>query len=89
VDGSDASKPTNWNEGVTSWPLPELIISDPQAHVEKDAAPGPDGFVFVGVKGGQLRRSNFSKTWAAALAKAGLPGDVHVHDLRHTGNTFS
>jgi hypothetical protein len=57
--------------------------------VGKYAAPGPDGFVFVGVKGGQLRRSNFSKTWAAALAKAGLPRGVHVHDLRCTGNTFT
>jgi integrase len=45
--------------------------------------------VFVGVKGGQLRRSNFSKPWARALAKAGLPGDLHVHDLRHTGNTLA
>jgi integrase len=48
----------------------------------------PDAFVFVGVKGGQLRRSNFSKPWARALAKAGLSGDVHVHDLRHTGKTL-
>ena len=44
---------------------------------------------FVGVKGGQLRRSNFSKPWAQALARASLPGDLHVHDLRHTGNTLA
>lgn len=36
-----------------------------------------------------LRRSNFSKLWARALAKAGLPAGTHVHDLRHTGNTFT
>ena len=52
--------------------------------MDRSAAPGPDGFVLVGVKGCQLRRSNFSKTWANALAKAGLPAEVHVHDLRHT-----
>jgi integrase len=45
--------------------------------------------VFVGVKGGQLRRSNFSKPWAQALTKAGVPDDLHVHDLRHTGNTLT
>ena len=45
--------------------------------------------VFVGVKGGQLRRSNFSKPWARAQAKAGLPDDLHVYDLRHTGNTLA
>lgn len=44
--------------------------------------------MFVGVKGGQLRRSNSSKPWARALAKAGLPAEIHVHDLRHTGNTL-
>jgi integrase len=69
--------------------LPELIIPELQRHLDAYAAPGPDGFVFVGVKGGQLRRSNFSKPWARALAKAGLPGDLHVHDLRHTGNTLA
>jgi len=69
--------------------LPELIIADLRAHLERYAAPGPDGFVFVGVKGGQLRRSNFSRPWARALAKAGLPAETHVHDLRHTGNTFA
>ena len=46
--------------------------------------------MFVGVKGGQLRRSNFTKPWAKALEEAGLPvGDIHVHDLRHTGNTYA
>jgi integrase len=69
--------------------LPELIIPDLRAHLELYAASGPDGFVFVGIRGGQLRRSNFSRPWARALAKAGLPAGTHVHDLRHTGNTFT
>lgn len=38
------------------------------------------------IKGaGQLRRSNFSRTWRDAIEAAGLTG-VHFHDLRHTGN---
>ncbi|WP_433228627.1 tyrosine-type recombinase/integrase [Actinomadura formosensis] len=46
--------------------------------------------MFVGVQGGQVRRSNFSKTWARALESAGLEvGAIHVHDLRHTGNTYA
>ncbi|WP_225993254.1 tyrosine-type recombinase/integrase [Actinomadura rudentiformis] len=70
--------------------LPGLIIPELRAHVQEYSAPGPAGFVFVGVKGGQLRRSNFSKHWARALDKAGLPiGEIHVHDLRHTGNTYA
>ena len=69
--------------------LPELIIPQLRRHLDTFAGNGPDGFVFVGVKGGQLRRSNFSKPWARALAKAGLLAEVHVHDLRHTGNTLT
>jgi len=43
--------------------------------------------VFVGAKGGRLRRRNVQRTWRAALDAAGLAGrDVHFHDLRHTGN---
>jgi integrase len=68
--------------------LRELIVPELRRHLDTFAADGPDGFVFVGVKGGQLRRSNFSKPWARALTKAGLPA-VHVHDLRHTGNTLT
>ncbi len=41
------------------------------------------------LKGGQLRRSNFSKTWARAVTSAGLPVGIHFHDLRHTGNTLT
>lgn len=44
--------------------------------------------MFVGVRGNQLRRGNFSKYWADACAAVGLE-DVHLHDLRHTGNTYA
>jgi len=44
--------------------------------------------IFTGSRGNAVRRSNFQKHWAAALAKAGLRG-VHLHDLRHTGNTVT
>ena len=69
--------------------LPELVIEGLRQHLELYTGRGPDAFFFVGVKGGgQLRRSNFSRPWTLALATAGLPGDVHVYDLRHTGNTL-
>ncbi|MDA0568063.1 site-specific integrase [Streptomonospora sp. S1-112] len=74
--------------GARTVTLPELIIDDLRRHLRDYAAPGPDGFVFVGVKGNQLRRANFSKYWAEACAAVGLEG-VHVHDLRHTGNTYA
>ncbi|GAB3989922.1 site-specific integrase [Actinoallomurus acanthiterrae] len=69
--------------------IPDLIIPDLRQHLEEFAAPGPDGFVFVGVRGNQLRRSNFTAPWRRALDAAGLPEGIHLHDLRHTGNTFA
>ncbi len=33
--------------------------------------------------------ATFSKPWAQALAKAGLSDDLHLRDLRHTGNTLA
>ena len=58
-------------------------------HLERFAEPGERGFVFVGPKGGQLRRSNFHKSvWSKAREKAGLP-DLHFHDLRHTGGALT
>jgi integrase len=44
--------------------------------------------VFVGPKGGRLRRSNFRKFWNKARAAVGLD-ELHFHDLRHTGNTMA
>jgi integrase len=47
-----------------------------------------DGLVFVGPKGGRLRRLNFRKFWNRARGAVGLP-ELHFHDLRHTGNTMA
>ncbi|WP_203980877.1 tyrosine-type recombinase/integrase [Planotetraspora silvatica] len=68
--------------------LPEVIIGDLAWHLQRFSKQAPDGLVFVGEKGAQLRRSNFTKVWAKALAKTGLP-KIHIHDLRHTGNTLA
>ena len=47
----------------------------------------PDGRVFVGPYGVTPARPNFSPVWTRALKKAGLTG-IHVHDLRHTGESL-
>jgi len=46
------------------------------------------GLVFVGSKGGRLRRSNFNLIWSKACERAGVPG-AHSHDLRHTDGTLT
>jgi integrase len=49
------------------------------------------GRLFVGSQGGIPRRRNFNRVWRAALKKAGIPETLglHLHDLRHTGSTWS
>lgn len=68
--------------------LPREIVPELADHLERFAAPGPAGLVFIGPKGGRLRRSNFRKFWHRAREAVGMP-ELHFHDLRHTGNTMA
>ncbi len=68
--------------------FPKEIVGELRWHLECFAVPGAEGLVFVGPLGGRLRRSNFRDLWLVALEDAGLP-DLHLHDLRHTGNTMA
>ena len=68
--------------------IPPEIIPDLQAHLDEFAEDGPDGRVFVGPRGGPLRRSGFRRIWNKVRVDVGLP-DLHFHDLRHVGNTLA
>jgi hypothetical protein len=65
--------------------MPKVIHT---VHLESFADPKPKGLVFIGPKGGCLRRSNFRKFWYRARGVVGL-NQLHLHDLRHTGNTMA
>ncbi len=47
--------------------------------------------MFVGDRGGPLRRGNFHRStrWTELVVRAGLPSGFHFHDLRHTGNQLA
>lgn len=68
--------------------FPREIAPELRWHLERFVEPGGDSLVFVGPKGGRLRRSNFNIIWRKARDAVGLPG-LHLHDLRHTGNTMA
>ena len=51
--------------------FPREIVGELHWHLECFAEAGPDGLVFVGPKGGRLRRSNFRDLWLVALNDAG------------------
>lgn len=76
--------------GVRTVAVPKILLGELRAHLERYAQAGPDGVLFVGPKGGRLRRHNFRKVWLAALADSKITKkDVHFHDLRHTGNDLA
>lgn len=74
--------------GIRTVAFPKDIVPELRDHLERFADPDPRGLVFIGSKGGRLRRSNFRKFWHRARGAVGLP-ELHFHDLRHTGNTMA
>ena len=83
IDGDPKSQAS-----IRTVAFPREIVPELADHLERFAAPGPAGLVFIGPKGGRLRRSNFRKFWHRAREAVGLP-ELHFHDLRHTGNTMA
>jgi integrase len=88
-DGRLLDKAPKSAAGVRPIAFPDELLDEVTHHLEHYAAPGHDGHVFIGPKGGQLRRSNFRDDWIAARTKAGVTSELHFHDLRHTGNTLA
>ena len=83
IDGTTKSR-----AGIRTVAFPAEIVPELVDHLERFADPKPNGLVFIGPKGGRLRRSNFRKFWYRARGAADLP-ELHFHDLRHTGNTMA
>jgi integrase len=74
--------------GRSAVPVPDELLDELKQHLVEYAEQGHDGRVFIGPKGGKLRRQNFRKLWVRAVAKAKV-SPVHLHDLRHTGNPLA
>ncbi|HYQ66716.1 tyrosine-type recombinase/integrase [Actinophytocola sp.] len=68
--------------------VPSFLVPEIQAHLDKYVKPGDDAWVFLGAKGARPTRNNFHTIWDKARTAAGIPG-MHLHDLRHTGNTLA
>lgn len=87
-DGEMEAGPTKSLAGARTVSLPEVLVGALREHLAEFAEDGSEGPVFVGERGGPLRRGTFhrSTAWTATVVKAGLPRGFHFHDLRHTGN---
>ncbi|MGH9064694.1 MAG: tyrosine-type recombinase/integrase [Acidimicrobiales bacterium] len=86
--GSVVVGPPKTHAGLRTVALPAFLLPELEAHLDRWAAPGLDGLLFVGEEGGPLRRGVLQRHWRAAARQVGLP-DLHFHDLRHTGNTLA
>jgi Phage integrase family len=56
--------------------------------MKRFTGPEPTAWVFVGVKGSALRRTNSTRIWKAARLEA-RRADLHAHDLRLLANTLA
>jgi integrase len=64
-----------------------LIVPDLRKHL--DALPAGAELVFTSPEGTALSNTNFRRrVWLLALDTVGL-SEIHIHDLRHTGNQFT
>lgn len=87
-NGEWLTGPPKTDAGLRTFVLPAELIPVLTEHLETWAAPGPDGLVFTGAKGGPLRQHVWQAQWANARRAVGLEG-LHFHDLRHVAGTLA
>ncbi|HET9872061.1 MAG TPA: site-specific integrase [Propionibacteriaceae bacterium] len=90
VPGGLQVGPPKSRAGIRIVSFPAAILPELRRHLRDFAADGPAGLVFPNEHGQPLRRGNFNKAvgWVAIRDQLGVPG-LHLHDLRHTGNTLA
>lgn len=75
--------------GLRDVTCPPHILQPLIHHLEKWAAPGPNGLLFPAVEtGGHMKHGALYKVYRRARKVAGRP-DLRWHDLRHTGATLA
>ncbi len=89
TNGKRAPGETKSHAGVRAVLLPAFLHKEVKQHLAWFAEKGPDGLVFVGVKGAPFRRTSFGRKWRRARAAVSLPDGFRFYDLRHTGHTLS
>ncbi|MGW9028348.1 hypothetical protein ACWGQ5_30195 [Streptomyces sp. NPDC055722] len=60
--------------GVRTVAIPASLVEELAQHLAEYFGAGRTGLVFLGARGGVLRRNNFRRIWLRALAATGLGG---------------
>jgi integrase len=80
--------PPKSDAGKRTVSMPSMIVADISSHLNIFTAFEFNALVFTSPRRKPLRHPNFRRgVWYPALAATGL--DVHLHDLRHTGNQLT
>jgi len=58
-------------------------------HLGRFVGADAGAIVFVGERGGVLRRANWAREWRRIREAAGVPAGVRFHDLRHAAGTMA
>jgi integrase len=74
--------------GVRTLAIPAHVVPALEEHLNGWVGPEPDAWLFGTSTGTALSPRNFQRMWSAARREAGRP-DLHLHDLRHSGLTWS
>jgi integrase len=65
--------------------MPGVVQGELEHHLDSFTAPAPDALVFTSSGGHPIRLQNFRRrVWKPAVHRAGLPGGLRIHDMRHT-----
>jgi integrase len=75
--------------GVRTIYLPAFVGHELADHLAAFVETDPESPVFTGAREGIPTRRNWSRIWGRTREKAGLPGTIHLHDLRHAGATLA
>ncbi|MBA2282003.1 MAG: site-specific integrase [Acidimicrobiia bacterium] len=80
---------TKSEAGKRSFALPEFLVDELAAHLATHRqGVAPDDLVFLGPKGGILRRTFEARVFKPAVDAAGLPENLTFHGLRHVATTL-
>ncbi len=87
-DGTVVTGPPKSRAGLRTVAIPPHLIPLLAGHLDRYVASDPDALVFTGANGGPLRVHVLQSSWDRARCKIGRT-DLHLHDLRHSGNTWA
>lgn len=86
--GTEVLKAPKTEAGLRTLTVPSNVLSALTDHLNSYANAGPDSPVLVGERGGPLHLRSLAVAWHRAQRAIGRP-DLRLHDLRHSGLTWS